>query len=127
MESGLSINKHIYQLLSSDEELEALVGKNIFPLVAEESVKFPFVIFTKTSLNTDYNKCGVTSDTVTFSVAIAAVNYFQTVEIAERVRQILELYHDDYFARLEMAGVSESFMDNSYIHTLDFTAKLLLN
>jgi len=124
MESGLSINKHLYSLLSGDAELEGMVGNNIYPLIAEEDVKFPFIIFSKTSLTPEYNKCGVTGDVISFSVAIAAQNYFQTVDIAEKVRGILELHRDSYFTRVEFSGVTEEYMEDSYIQTLNFTARI---
>ena len=47
MESSISVNKHIYQLLIADTQLGELVGNKIYPLVAEETVTYPFIIFTK--------------------------------------------------------------------------------
>ena len=43
-ETSISVNKYIYQLLISDEKLKELVGNKIYPLVAEESVTYPFII-----------------------------------------------------------------------------------
>ena len=96
-ETAISTNKHIYQLLISDEQLNSFVGDKIYPLVAEESVSYPFIIFTKESANGNYTKDLLTYDTVNISVAIAANNYFETVQIAEQVRAILENHRDNYF------------------------------
>ena len=46
-ETAISVNKHIYSLLKEDESLRELVGEKIYPIVAEETVTYPFVIFTK--------------------------------------------------------------------------------
>ena len=67
---------------------------------------------------------GLTRDTVTISFAIAATNYFQTVEIAERVRQILENYQDDYFYNILLESVTEDFVEDTYIQQLQFTTKI---
>ena len=122
--TSISVNKHIYNLLISDEKLKELVDDKIYPLVAEESVTYPFIIFTKESASGNYSKDMLLYDAVTISVAIAAVNYFQTVEIAERVRQILENYRDDYFYNILLDNVTEDFVEDTYIQQLQFSAKI---
>lgn len=123
-ETSISVNKYIYQLLITDEKLKELVGNKIYPLVAEESVTYPFIIFTKENAFANYTKDLLTYDTVNISVAIAAVNYFQTVQIAERVRQILENYRDDYFYNILLDNVTEDYVEDSYIQQLQFSAKI---
>lgn len=123
-ETSISVNKYIYQLLISDEKLKELVGNKIYPLVAEESVTYPFIIFTKENAFANYTKDLLTYDTVNISVAIAAVNYFQTVEIAERVRQILENHRDGYFYNILLDNVTEDFSEDTYIQQLQFSAKI---
>jgi len=124
-ETGISTNKHIYDLLKGNQDLVKLVGKNIFPLVAEESVTFPFIIFSKTSIEVIYNKCGITGDNIIFSIAIAAKNYIDTVNIAEIVRRILELHTDSFFSRVTLKEVTEEFNEDAYIQTLTFEAKII--
>ena len=123
-ETSISVNKYIYNLLINDETLNKLVGKKIYPLVAEESVTYPFIIFTKDSAYANYTKDLLTFDTVTISIAIAAVNYFETVQIAERVRQILENHRDGYFLNIQLENVSEDFVEDTYIQQLQFSAKI---
>lgn len=126
-ETSISSLKHIYQLLINDEELNKLVDKKIYPLVAEESVTYPFIIFTKESANGNYTKDLLVYDTVSISVAIAAVNYFQTVQIAERVRQILENHRDGYFYNILLDNVTEDFVEDTYIQQMQFSAKININ
>jgi len=123
-ETSISVNKHVYNLLINDEILNELVGKKIYPLVAEESVTYPFIIFTKESAYGNYTKDLLLYDTVTISIAIAANNYFQTVQIAERVRQILENYRDGYFNNILLESVNEDFVEDTYIQHLQFSAKI---
>ena len=123
-ETSISVNKHIYNLLINDEILNGMVSKKIYPLVAEESVTYPFIIFTKESAMANYTKDLLMYDTVTISVAIAATNYSQTVEIAERVRQILENRRDDYFYNILFDEVTEDFVEDAYVQQLKFSAKI---
>lgn len=123
-ETSISVNKHIYNLLINDEILNGLVDKKIYPLIAEETVTYPFIIFTKESAIANYTKDLLCYDTVTISVAIAATNYIQTVDIAERVRQILENRRDDYFYNILFDEVTEDFVEDAYVQQLKFSAKI---
>ena len=123
-ETSISVNKYIYQLLISDEKLKELVGNKIYPLVAEESVTYPFIIFTKESISGNYTKDLLVNDSVTISIAVAAANYFQTVEIAERVRQILENHRDEYFYNILLESVTEDFVEDTFLQQLQFSAKI---
>ena len=126
-ETAISANKHIYQLLITDSGLTEMVGDKIYPLVAEETVSYPFVIFTKENAGGNYTKDFLTYDTVTISVAIAANNYFETVNIAERVRAILENYKDSYFLSVLLDNVTEEFIEDAYIQQLQFSSKININ
>ncbi len=123
-QTSISVNKHIYNLLINDEILKELVDDKIYPIVAEETVTYPFILFTKESAIANYTKDLLMYDTVTISIAIAATNYSQTVEIAERVRQILENRRDDYFYNILFDEVTEDFVEDAYIQTLKFSSKI---
>ena len=123
-ETAISVNKHIYSLLKEDESLKKLVGEKIYPIVAEETVTYPFVIFTKESVNGNYTKDLLLFDTATISVAIAANNYFETVKIAERVRAILENHIDSYFYNILLDNVTEEYLEDAFVQQLQFSAKI---
>lgn len=123
-ETAISVNKHIYSLLKEDESLIELVGEKIYPIVAEETVTYPFVIFTKESVNGNYTKDLLLFDTAIISVAIAANNYFETVKIAERVRAILENHIDSYFYNILLDNVTEEYLEDAFVQQLQFSAKI---
>ena len=122
METGLSVNKHIFQILSKDEALAKMVGNNIYPLVAEEEVKLPFITFTKSSVVPSYYKVGVADDKVSFTVNIVANDYVTTVNIAERIRQLLEGRTSSYFKRIELSNCYENYSNDNYVQNLQFLA-----
>lgn len=126
-ETAISINKYIYNLLINDSQLNELVGEKIYPIIAEESVTYPFVIFTKESVNGNYTKDLLLYDTANISVAVVANNYFQTVKIAERIRSILENHRDAYFFNILLENVTEDYVEDAFVQQLNFSAKININ
>lgn len=122
MESSISVIKHIFRILSSDNTLNEMVGNKIFPIIAENDITFPFILVTRTSITPITFKTGVAVDKVTFQVVIEDVDYFRTVNIAERVRELLELRHSDYFKRIEFSNCYEDFINDAYKQKLQFSA-----
>lgn len=122
MTTAISVNKYIYQILSSDSELKSLVKEKIYPLIAEESTTFPFIIFKRNNIVTEYCKDGVVNDSVDVSIAIAAKNYNQTIAIAERIRELLELKRNEYFKSIHLTSVAEDYVDDAFIQELNFNA-----
>ena len=122
MESSISVIKHIFRILSSDKTLNEMVGNKIFPIIAENDITFPFILVTRTSITPITFKTGVAVDKVTFQVVIEDVDYFTTVNIAEKVRELLELRTSNYFKRIEFSNCNEDFLNDTYRQTLQFIA-----
>lgn len=122
--TGISVNKYIYNLLSNDDIIKDYVDNKLFPLVAEESTTFPFIIYRKTNIQTDYTKDGKAFDVVDFSITVIANDYITTVDICERIREIIELKRNSYFRLIHLSNVTEDYIDNAYIQELQFTAKI---
>lgn len=123
--SAISINKFIYDILINDERLSQMTNKQIYPIVAEDTVNYPFVIFTKNDVRGEYTKDIHAYDVAELQVAVAATNYFQTVEIAERIRQLLEGRRDGYFRSITLEGVTEEYMDDAFVQSLTFQCKIM--
>ena len=124
MESSISVIKHIFRILSSDKTLNEMVGNKIFPIIAENDITFPFILVTRILITSITFKTGVAVDKVTFQVVIEDVDYFRTVNIAERVRELLELRHSDYFKRIEFSNCYEDFLNDAYKQTLQFSGMI---
>lgn len=120
MATALSINKYIYNILSSDEELRKMVGNNIYPVIAEDNVTYPFVIFKRQAITPVYAKNALQYDTCTFSVAIVTNTYIQTIEIAERVRTILDCYNGNGLNQVRLQSINEDYIDDAYVQDLTF-------
>ena len=98
MDNSILIGKLIYKMLSEDETLSGMVTpKKIFPLVANADTTFPFVVYARTALNVEYCKDGVVGNTIEFQVIAVSDSYVESLEVANRIRGILELmrYKDE--------------------------------
>lgn len=126
MINGIKVNKVIYKLLSSDDELKGIVNDNIFPLIANENTTFPFVVFSRTSLTTQYCKDGAYQDTVNIDVICVSDDYSQSLDIATCIRKILENIR---YKEGEEINITESILTSvqeytneySFIQELNFT------
>ena len=124
--TGLSINKFIFNILQSDNELTSMC-KSIYALVAEEEVKFPFILFTRDNVQPIDTKEYVVGDRVTFSIAIVSDKYLTTVDIAERVRLLFEKRRDNYFSETNLTSCTEDYSNDAYVQRLSFSATILKN
>ena len=52
--TGISVLKSIYKLLVANEDLVAMVDNKMFPLIANENTTFPFIVYQRDSIYTEY-------------------------------------------------------------------------
>lgn len=123
MTNSIFISKAIFQLLANDEVLKESVTA-IYPLIAENDAKFPFITFSRDNIFTSVCKDGLFEDKVSFSITVVSANYIGSLEIANRVRQIFEKNKinttDVTLHSVRLTGVDESYNENSYIQNLSF-------
>ena len=123
MTNSIFISKAIFQLLANDDVLNESVTA-IYPLIAENDAKFPFITFSRDNIFTSICKDGIFEDKVTFSIMVVSANYIGSLDIANRVRAIFEKRKintkDVTLNNVRLTGVDESYNDNSYIQNLTF-------
>jgi hypothetical protein len=125
---SIMLGKLIYKLLSNDDQLSKMVTpKKIFPLVANADTTYPFIVYSRTSLRVDYCKEGISGNSVEFQIVAVSDNYVESLEVANRVRGVLELlrYRDEgvYISECKLSSVSEEYMEDAFIQRLTFVIK----
>lgn len=125
MSDILLIGKCITAALEADINLSAKVGKRIYPIVAPDNTKFPFIVYTRSNAySATHSKDGFLGDKASFQIIVASDTYTESVDIANDARKILE-NHDIsedglIIDEVHMASAAESFSDDTYIQTLYF-------
>ena len=129
MTNSILIGKTIYNKIMEDEEIQSFVSGRVYPLIAEQTSSFPFIIYWRNSIqSSNYTKDGFNEDSVEFTVVVVSENYTQSLMIANRLRKILEVRkitgEDMVIADIKMVDIDESWSENSYVQTLNFTCNV---
>lgn len=128
MTNSLLIGKKIKSILSNNSEFKNKVSGQIYPLLANQSTKYPFVVYSRDAVDALYCKDGNYEDQVLVSTVIVSDNYEESVDIANMVRETFECltYEDDdiYIAEVTLEGVSETTQDDAYVQKLTFKFRI---
>jgi len=125
---SLKINQAIYSILSSSTGVTSLVNSNnMFPIAADDDVKNPFIVYERKSINTVYTKDGVSYDDVLLEVTCVSDDYNESLNIAQAVRNALELKSGTYGAveiyQCRFKNAPENYGVDNYIQILHFEIK----
>lgn len=121
---NIDIGKQIIELLAKDEELTKLVGKKIFPLVANADTTFPFIVYKRAgfqpALNKDFEGEKITVDFVTCSTS-----YEESLKIANKIYQGLVHVETDVIDDSVAINLYEDYISDTYCQfiTIIFTLK----
>lgn len=124
--TSLSVGKAIYSLLSSDHDIMRAVTK-IFPVVVDSAV-LPYIAYRRVSLQDVPQKRGLGADTVRIEVNCFTEEYEAGIELAELVRNVLEIRHSCVVAGLVVRGsyleaCEETWSDDAYVQRLVFNVR----
>lgn len=68
----LEVGKVIYSLLTNDKELNKLINKKVYPLIADADTTFPFIVYKRTSVDPTTSKdVYITKESATIEIVIA--------------------------------------------------------
>lgn len=121
MTDTININKWVYNRLSTDDELQKLVGNQIYPIVVEENGKFPFIVFTRQNTQYAYDNDGLSGEQCDIALSCVAKDYVTTVDVIQQLRKLLEFVHEDGIYSSRMNRLEEGFYNNCYVQTITFT------
>lgn len=120
--SCISIGKAIKALLVDGLSRTSIKNK-IYPLIADETTTFPFIVYRRSSIILESDK-DYSNDSAYIQIMIAANNYAESVELAEQVRA--SLVHKKGIIQtipvedISLVDGSEEFIDNTFVQNLIF-------
>ena len=105
----LNIGAYIYSVLSEDTELSNMVTK-IVPCIAGNDTKFPFIVWHRTGLD------------------IVASTYTSSIDIANKVRSIIEKVHTKHdtmqIEDVTIETAYEEWSNDAFVQTIIFNFKV---
>lgn len=122
--TGISVLKSINKLLNDSIELKNKVDNKMYPLIANETTTFPFIVYRKSSMSFEYCKDGSVGDYLQVDVIVAAKKYENSIEIAELIRETVDKKKIDKIYSIRLNSVVEDYVDDAYIQQLTFDVKI---
>lgn len=125
MINTLLIGKLIYATISSNSDVAAKVGTNIFPIVAPADVNYPFIVYTRSNAYpSTVTKDGWLNDAASFQITVISDTYIESAEIANEVRDLFEncviSNNELQISNIHMTSCTEAFSEDAYIQTINF-------
>ena len=118
MIDSLNLGKYIYSSLKE-------VTNNVYPLVADNNVKFPFLVYRRANLVSQSNKDGYVEDTVVMEIVAVSDTYKNSIDLISKVRQQLEHQEKEFDdlvindAYITMA--TEEYSNNAFVQKIQIT------
>lgn len=127
--TGISIGSYINEKLGSSEELASLVGEKVFPISTQKEIDFPFIVYQRGELTPSYTKDLLGDDAIRVEFIVASDKYFQSVEVAEALRNTLEGKRSKKYGITETKLVSagEDLLEGTFVQSLVFSFKMDIN
>lgn len=127
--NSINIGKYIYNKLSDLKVNDVQV--KVYPLVADNDAKYPFVIYQRNNLYYDSSKDGIYQETAIVQVKIVSDTYNGSTYLANEVRDRLDesegVFEDYYVVSCHLSGANEMYSSNAFVQTLEFTIEIQNN
>lgn len=127
MINTLQIGKYINFVLSNSSDIQC----EVYPLIADNDAKYPFIIYRRVNLSSNGNKDGYYEDDVTMEITVVSDKYSDSVDIATEIRNLLERqsvnYEDLEINDTTLSLATEEYSNNAYVQRLQFTSTINKN
>lgn len=122
----LQIGKIIKTLLLSNERLKSYIGDKVYPLIADTSTTYPFIIYRRSAIVNSSTKDDA-DESVNVEIYIVSDTYEKSISIAEEVRKSVEhrkgTFEDLYIDDIIITDASESYEGDAFVQYLTITIK----
>lgn len=119
----LNIGKYIYNTLNDADTITC----NVYPLIADNDAKFPFILYKRVNLISDANKDGTNEDAVTVEISVVTDKYSVGIDLASKVRNLLEkqctVYQGIEINDTRLVYANEEY-NNAFVQRLQFEMKI---
>lgn len=120
----------IHDTLVKNADVTALLNEdNLFLLVAEPEVNYPYAVIKRTGIQSERGNKDFAGDIVNFSINVYSDKYDEAADIADAIRFALEGWIlQDSNIRLEnitITSATEDWVSDAYEQTLSFRAEVV--
>ena len=125
MDNSVKAGYYIVEALKNESELTELLGQDkIWPLAAIDATAFPFILYSRDSINVQYTKCCNHDNQVVITFRVYSKNYLESLDIANTLRSILEhkqlITEDIKINEMKLISVNELYGEDAFCQLLSF-------
>tara|TARA_R110001606_G_scaffold68796_4_gene157135 strand:- start:6204 stop:6611 length:408 start_codon:yes stop_codon:yes gene_type:complete len=129
----MEIGKAIFNILTNNANVTAIVGTRVFPNVAAQTTQFPFIIYNVAKADPSNTKDGVsTLDVISCMISCYSESYSSCTDLSKKVRIALDrlsgTFASEQIQSIEFTDYNDVFDDTSgdsgiYRKALDFNIR----
>lgn len=121
-----AIGNDIRELLSTNSAITAIVGSNIYPIVAPEKTEGEFILYSREKYSKHYTKMGIYEDECLLRLTVISNDYDTSIALAAEIDRTLTGYHTKATGEkieISLEDSNELYDDSKYIQNLIFDIK----
>lgn len=122
-DSKFKITTKVRAALLAMPEITAMIGNQIFPVVAPKDTKGDFIIYQRDEYSKDHTKMGISEQSCRVYVNAISDDYDRSQELAYQINESLEGVHTDLGMDVKLVDSTEDFENDKYIQVLLFDIK----
>lgn len=111
----------VVKLLRESEELAAMVGPKIFPIVAPEGTVGDFVSYQRDGPDIESSKMGTALQRSYFYINVVSDDYDRSLDIADTIYDTLEGDFVNPDMRIRLTDYTEDYVDKKFLQVLQFS------
>ena len=115
---NFKVGKEIVELLKSGNSVTDYVGNKIFPLIANATTTFPFIVYRRnyytpeSDKDWENEKCGI-------EIVVASSKYEESVNIADAVSEALNHKTTEDIEDIRITNTNEDFYEDTYVQRIN--------
>ena len=111
----------VVKILRESEELAALVGTKIFPIIAPQDTQGDFVSYQRDGMDIEWTKMGLSLQRSYFYINVVSDDYDRSLKIADIIYGALEGDYRNPDMRIRLTDYTEDYVDSKYLQILQFS------
>jgi hypothetical protein len=121
------VGNDVREIMQQNSALTEFIGEDIYPVIAPEGTKGPFILYQRDKYKKSYTKMGVYEEECHLLITIVADDYDTAIYLAFLVDNALQGSHTNPETgcnlKMELYDSTEGFEDNKYFESLTYSIK----
>ena len=116
-----TIITEVVKILRSSEDLAAMIGTKIFPIIAPEGTPGDFVSYQRDGMDLEWSKMGPSLQRSYFYINVVSDDYDRSLKIADIISDALDGEWQNPDLCIRLTDYAEDYIDKKYLQVLQFS------